>query len=105
VPLVHAKRRDAPRGVSTPLALALVHWWTHLQPGNRGTSVGGLATFLTLAATLIITAVSWMRQRSREVKLREAEQDAARRSHAEKFSCWVSGRINSSSKAVQVHAG
>jgi hypothetical protein len=81
------------------------NWWTHLQPGDRGTWFGGLATFLTLAATLIITAASWMRQRSREAKLREADRDAARRSHAEKLSCWVAGRINSPAGALPVHPG
>jgi hypothetical protein len=88
------------------------NWWTHLQPGDKGTWVGGLATFLTLAVTLIISAVSLIvsaitaiRQRSRELRLREEEQNAAKRSHAEKLSCWVAGRINGPAQGLQVHPG
>lgn len=76
-----------------PLAFALMHWWMHLQPGDRGTWVSGIATFMTLAVTLIITAVNWIHQRRQSLELRTEEQAAARRSHAEKFSCWISGRV------------
>jgi hypothetical protein len=88
-----------------------MHWWMHLQPGDRGTWVSGIATFLTLAVTLIITTVNWIRQRSQSLdlqrekqKLQEEEQNAARRAHAEKFSCWASGRVNSHSPATRLRA-
>lgn len=81
----------------------VMNWWLNLQRGDRGTWVGGVATFLTLAVTLIITAVNWIRQRSREIELRKAEQDTARRSHAEKLSCWVAGRIRTFDPEFQVH--
>jgi hypothetical protein len=99
------------------------NWWTDLQPGDRGTWVGGLATFLTLAVTLIFSAVNWARQRSRAAeravelqeekqrlqeekqRLQAEEQEAARRAHAEKFSCWVAGRIKKYDGDLQVQEG
>jgi hypothetical protein len=90
----------------------VMHWWTHLQPGDKGTWAGGIATFMTLLLTLIIstgsliiTLVGWQRQRSREVKLRSEEQNAARRAHAEKFSCWVAGRLLSRVEGLPIPAG
>jgi hypothetical protein len=32
----------------------VVEWWMQLPPGDQGTWFGGLATFLTLAVTLIL---------------------------------------------------
>jgi hypothetical protein len=88
------------------------NWWMHLDGGDKGTWVGGVFTALTLIATLaisaislIISAITALRQRSKSLKLREAEQDTVRRSHAERFSCWVAGRINSPATGLQVHPG
>jgi hypothetical protein len=88
------------------------NWWMHLDGGDKGTWVGGVFTALTLIATLaisaislIISAITALRQRSKSLKLREAEQDTVRRSHAEKFSCWIAGRINSPATGLQVHPG
>jgi hypothetical protein len=87
-----------------PVVDWIENWWMHLQPGDRGTWFGGLATFLALALTLIISATA-LTQWGRSLRLRTAEQTAARRSHAEKFSCWIAGRINAPAKDLQVHPG
>jgi hypothetical protein len=70
--------------------------------GDQGTWAGGIATALTLVATSAISVVSLItsattakRQRSESLNLRTEDQDAARRAHAEKFSCWVAGRLSS----------
>jgi hypothetical protein len=82
----------------------VVNWWTHLDSGDKGTWFGGLATFVTLAVTLIISLVTALHQRSRLVNVREAEQDAATRAHAQKFSCWVAGRIKTYNGDLGVQA-
>jgi hypothetical protein len=37
-------------------------WWTQLAPGDRGTWFRGVATFLALALTLIISAATALTQ-------------------------------------------
>jgi hypothetical protein len=85
--------------------LALVNWWQHLDHGDRGTWFGGIATAVAVIVTLIIAFATALSQRRQSLKLRKADQDAARRSHAEKFSCWLSGRINSPAKGLAVKPG
>jgi len=87
--------------------------WTDLQPGDRGTWVGGLATTAAVIVTLIIAVGTALHQRSRfkkeerelkkkdqklveeKQRLQAEQQEAAKRAHAEKISCWVAGRIKS----------
>jgi hypothetical protein len=80
-------------------------WWHGLQAGDRGTWVGGIATAVAVIVTLIIAGVTAIQQGRQNLKLRKETQAAARRSHAEKFSCWVSGRINSPAKGLSVGPG
>jgi hypothetical protein len=113
--LSQAIRRDVPpRDGERPLPLALVNlmqtvtavvdwlrdWWTDLAPGDRGTWFGGIAT----ALAVIIAFATVLQQRREALKLRQADQDA-KRSHAEKFSCWVAGSIKKDDVNHEVHIG
>jgi hypothetical protein len=90
----------------------VANWWNHLQSGDKGTWAGGIFTALTLMATLaistislIISAITAIHQRSKSLKLREAEQKAAQRAHAERFRCWVAGRNKRDDVDLPVHIG
>jgi hypothetical protein len=55
--------------------------------------------------TLIIAVVTALRQRRESLELQKTADEAALRSQAERFSCWVSGRINSPAAKFGVKPG
>ena len=76
-------------------------WWKDLGDGDQGTWFGGIAT----AVAVIIALGTALYQWRQSLKLRKAERKAALRSHAEKFSCWVAGRLISPVKNLPIPAG
>ena len=112
----------SPSREALPLPLALVnlqsavdwieHWWTDLDDGDRGTWVGGLATAVAVIVTLIIAFVTRRQQRQQALDLQNEKQELQKenktligRSHAEKFSCWVAGRLNSPVTGLPIPSG